>query len=131
MKCISKILLVFIFILLILNSTHINVFANTTPDSDFKGQADRWMELVKKEGENDTKRGKWTNFSDLAGILWGTGVVIVFVCGVILGIKYMFSSADEKANIKESLTPYIIGTVIILGALSIWAFLVKFAEDIF
>lgn len=130
MKRISKILVVFILtILLIANSTYINVFAN--PDSDFKGQAERWMNLVNTEGTNDTTgRGNWTNFSDLAGVLWGAGVVIVFVCGVILGIKYMFSSADEKANIKESLPPYIIGTVIILGALSIWTFLVKFAEDI-
>lgn len=130
MKNISKILVVFILtILLIANSAYINVFA-ADPDSDFKKQADSWMELVKTEGEKDSTRGNWSNFSDLAGILWGAGVVIVFVCGVILGIKYMFSSADEKANIKESLTPYIVGTVIILGALSIWAFLVNFAEDI-
>ncbi len=130
MKSISKILVVFILtILLIANSAYINVFASN-PDSDFKKQADDWLKLVKIEGEKDTTRGNWTNFSDLAGILWGAGVVIVFVCGVILGIKYMFSSADEKANIKESLPPYIIGTVIILGALSIWAFLVNFAEDI-
>lgn len=130
MKSILKILVVFILtILLIANSTYINVFASN-PDSDFKKQADDWLNLVKREGEGDSTRGNWSNFSDLAGILWGAGVVIVFVCGVILGIKYMFSSADEKANIKESLPPYIIGTVIILGALSIWAFLVNFAEDI-
>ena len=47
-----------------------------------------------------------------------------------MGIKYMFASLEEKASIKESLKPYIIGSVIIIGALGIWQLLVEFLNEI-
>ena len=129
MKGKMKILLILtITILLLFSSTCITVFA-TTPDSDFMGQGKNWLELAIKEGKKDS-RGNWTGFNDLAGILWGIGVFVVLICGTILGIKYMFSSLEERANIKESIKPYIIGTAIILGALSIWKFLVEFLDSI-
>lgn len=126
MKRILKTLIIFV-ILLILGLTYINVFA-VTPDSDFKKQGKDWLALAKQEKQTDL--GDWTGFNDLAGILWGSGIFIVLVCGVILGIKYMFSSVEEKASIKESIRPYIIGAAIILGALSIWKFLVEFLDRI-
>ena len=95
----------------------------------YRLQGKNWLELAKKEGKKDS-RGNWTGFNDLAGILWGIGVFVVLICGTILGIKYMFSSLEERANIKESIKPYIIGTAIILGALSIWKFLVEFLDSI-
>ena len=128
MKNKIKILLTLIITILLLSSSYINVFAST-PDSDFMGQGKNWLELAKKEGKKDS-RGNWTGFNDLAGILWGIGVFVVLICGTILGIKYMFSSLEERANIKESIKPYIIGTAIILGALSIWKFLVEFLDSI-
>ena len=72
----------------------------------------------------------WTPFNDLAGILWGVGIFTVLIIGTVLGIKYMFASVEEKASIKETIQPYIIGTVIILGALGIWKFLVDFLDGI-
>lgn len=124
----TKILLTLIITILLLSSSYINVFAST-PDSDFMEQAKSWLELAKEEGERDS-RGNWTEFNDLAGILWGVGIFVVLICGTILGIKYMFSSLEERASIKESIKPYIIGTVIILGALTIWKFLVELLETI-
>ena len=46
------------------------------------------------------------------------------------GIKYMFASIEEKASMKESLWPFIIGSVIILGALTIWKFGVELFDGI-
>ena len=42
----------------------------------------------------------------------------------------MIASTEERANIKQNMIPYIIGTVVILGALSIWKFLVDFLDGI-
>lgn len=129
MKGKMKILLILmVTILLLFSSTYITVFAST-PDSDFMEQGKSWLELAKKEGKADS-RGNWKGFNDLAGVLWGIGIFVVVICGTILGIKYMFASLEERASIKESIKPYIIGTVIILGALSIWKFSVEFLETI-
>ena len=46
---------------------------------------------------------------------------------MILGMKFMLSTAEGKAEIKQLLTPYIVGVVIVVGALLIW----KLAINIF
>ena len=42
----------------------------------------------------------------------------------------MFSSLEEKASIKENLKPYIVGSIIIIGALGIWQLLVELLDKI-
>ena len=48
------------------------------------------------------------------------GVIAVIVTGTILGIKYMTSSVEGQAKIKETLVPFIVGSVIIFGSFFIW-----------
>lgn len=38
---------------------------------------------------------------------------------IILGIKYMMGSAEEKAEYKKTLIPYIVGAVLVFGASAI------------
>lgn len=53
---------------------------------------------------------------DLGGQVLGVVQVIAVATGiimlVILGIKYMISSVEEKATIKQKLVPYVIGAFI-------------------
>ena len=53
-------------------------------------------------------------------ILLAIGTVIAVIIGAILGIQFMVGSMDEKAKVKESLIPFVIGCVIIFGAFGIW-----------
>ena len=50
--------------------------------------------------------------------------VIAVIIGLILGIQFIISAADEKAKIKEALIAYFIGCVVIFGAFTIWKVLV-------
>lgn len=61
-----------------------------------------------------------TGFQDIAGLLVGIGIFIAVAVGIILGMKFMFSTAEGKAEISKLLTPYIVGIVIVVGALTIW-----------
>ena len=101
---------------------------STCSAMDLIGEGKNWIELGKQE-QNRTQIDR-TKFNDFAGILWNLGLFVVLILGATLGIKYMFSSVEEKASIKSSMTPYIIGTVIILGALTIWKILVEFMGDL-
>lgn len=47
------------------------------------------------------------------------GVFIAVAMSMILGIKYMYASPGDKAQIKNHLTVYIIGAVIMFGAVGI------------
>lgn len=47
------------------------------------------------------------------------GVVVAVVILLILGIKYMMGSAEEKADYKKSMIPYIVGAVLIFASTAI------------
>lgn len=55
----------------------------------------------------------------IIGIVQTVGVVIAVVILLILGIKYMMGSAEEKADYKKSMIPYIVGAILIFAASAI------------
>ena len=52
----------------------------------------------------------------IIGILQTIGVVLSIVILIIIGIKYMMGSAEEKAEYKKTMIPYIVGAVFIFAA---------------
>lgn len=65
-----------------------------------------------------------SNFKEIIDFLWGIGLLVIFVSTVVLGIKYMLVLPNEKSRLKQATTPYIVGVVIIFGALTIWKFVI-------
>ena len=55
----------------------------------------------------------------IIGIIQAVGSVIAVIVLLILGIKYMMGSAEEKAEYKKTMLPYLIGAVILLLASNI------------
>ena len=55
------------------------------------------------------------------------GAVVVLV---VLGLKYMMGSAEEKAEYKKTLLPYIIGAALVFAASSIAGIIFNFAKGI-
>jgi len=58
--------------------------------------------------------------NQIAGLLQGIGILLAVGIGIILGIVFIFSSAEGKAEIKKIFMPYLIGVIIVVGALTIW-----------
>ena len=52
----------------------------------------------------------------ILGILQTVGIVLSVIILVILGIKYMVGSAEEKAEYKKTMIPYLVGAVLIFLA---------------
>ena len=63
-------------------------------------------------------------------ILITIATFIAVLVGGILGVKIMISSADEKAQVKELLIPYVIGCVVVFGAFGIWKLVVTILQNI-
>lgn len=53
-------------------------------------------------------------------IFLAIAMVVAVIIGMIIGIQFMTSSVEEKAKIKESLVPYVVGCVVVFGAFGIW-----------
>ena len=57
------------------------------------------------------------NFSaSIINVISIVGSAAAIVTLIILGIKYMMGSAEEKAEYKKTLLPYIIGAAMVFGA---------------
>ena len=52
----------------------------------------------------------------ILGVLQTVGVVLAVIILVVLGIKYMMGSAEEKAEYKKTMIPYLVGAVFIFAA---------------
>lgn len=52
----------------------------------------------------------------IVGILQTVGIVLSVIVLIVLGIKYMMGSAEEKADYKKSMMPYVVGAIIIFAA---------------
>ena len=61
-----------------------------------------------------------TQVSNLTYDIWGTVIVVVRVLAVaavvFAGLRYMFASADQKADIKKSMGVLAIGAILVFGA---------------
>ena len=83
-----------------------NPAADTTAitPSSINGDADLKTDSISTIGNNVVK------------ILQTVGVVLSVVILIVLGLKYMMGSAEEKAEYKKSMMPYVIGAALIFAA---------------
>ena len=57
------------------------------------------------------------------------GVITAVITLIILGVKFMFGSVEERADYKKSMIPYIIGIVLLLSISGIVALIAKLTEE--
>lgn len=57
--------------------------------------------------EANEKAGK------LLGVLQVVGSIIAVIILIVLGIRYMLGSSQEKADYKKSMMPYLVGAVLV------------------
>ena len=63
-------------------------------------------------------------------ILLEIGVGVSVIIGIILGIKFMLSGVEEKAEVKKMIWVYVVGCVVIFGSFGIWKIVVTILEQI-
>ena len=106
MKKTNKILLITTITLITIFALSTIINATYSPD-DFEGQIN-----TVANGTNNVKEtgGKIVGLIRVVGTIVAVGMIIV------LGIKYMMGSAEERAEYKKTLFPYMVGAILIFGA---------------
>ena len=59
-------------------------------------------------------------FNSIYNILLAIGITVTVIWGLIIAIKLMMSSVEEKAEYKKMLWPYLVGCIVIFGSFAIW-----------
>lgn len=67
---------------------------------------------------------------NIMGVIQVVGVVVAVVILMIIGIKYMMGSAEEKAEYKKTMIPYIVGALLIFAASTIANVVYQFANGL-
>lgn len=51
----------------------------------------------------------------ILGIVRAIGTILSVIMAIMLGIKYLMGSVDEKADFKKTMIPYIVGIVLLFA----------------
>lgn len=63
-------------------------------------------------------------------ILTILGTVVSVIILIVLGLKYMMGSAEEKAEYKKTMMPYVIGAALVFAASAIAGILYSFLSNV-
>lgn len=66
----------------------------------------------------------------IVGIIQVIGTMVSVGMMIIIGIRYVMGSADQKAEYRKSMTPYIVGAVLIFGATNLTQIIYEWAHKI-
>lgn len=65
----------------------------------------------------------------IIGAFQAIGNIVSILALVIIGIKYMMGSVEEKAEYKQTMIYYIIGAILVFAISNISAIIYNFAQD--
>ena len=66
----------------------------------------------------------------IIGMVQAIGSIASVLVLVILGIKYMMGSAEEKAEYKKTMIPYLIGAILVFAAANLASMIYGFASTV-
>lgn len=68
--------------------------------------------------------------NDIIGFLQIVGSILSVIVLGVLGIKYMIGSAEEKAEYKKTMMPYLIGAIMVFAITNIVGFISSIATGL-
>lgn len=77
--------------------------------------------------QNDLK--SLSNF--ISGVLLTIAIGVTVITGAIMGLNFITQSIEEKAKVKESMIPWVIGIIVSFGAFTIWEVAVNLFQNLF
>lgn len=122
MKKVVKILPILMMVLMVMMTCSPVLAANETGGKDIAGVT---INPDKTSAENVAGIG-----NSILGVIQVVGTVIAVGVLMVIGIKYMMGSAEEKAEYKKTMLPYLIGAVILFAAVNIAGYVVGIANTI-
>ncbi len=80
---------------------------------------------------NPIDNGALEETSDyIFNILFTIAIVLAVAIGMVIGIQFIMGSVDEKAKIKETLIPYVVGVFVVFASLTIWKIAITIGETV-
>lgn len=127
MKTVKKILVSIVCIIAISGITN-SVFALS--GSEIKDKADSWINQGNQNTPPITTEEAWSKLLPVGQVLISIASIILVICYMFLGVKYMFADPSGKADVKQRLIWLVIATVVIYGGVGIFTLVVTLMNSI-
>lgn len=85
------------------------------------------LDDYKGNGE-DSEKFK-SKVEGILSIIQMVGVILSVIILILIGIKYMLGSVEEKAEYKKSLIPYLIGALMVFSVTTLPQIIYKFVQN--
>lgn len=102
----------------------ISIFPGNVVKATWVDDAGGFINSANEDMQVDQAKLKSASDS-IYNIVTSIGMVASVIVGIILGMKFMMESAEDKAKVKEGLMPYIVGCVVVFGAFGIWKIVIN------
>ena len=127
-KKISKFIVILLFVIIIffvfqINTTYVQAIDGIITGADNfinKGTGHEPIDVNDLQPMSDT----------IYNILLVMAIVVAVIIGSVIGIKFMTGSVAEKAQVKETLIPYVAGCAVIFGAFGIWKLIIEIMKAV-
>ena len=118
-------------LLIIMNIMIFNVnIVHAEGISDIITGGDSFLEAGKNGNATIDETKLQSTSTMIYNVLLILGICVAVIISSVLGIKFMIGSAEEKAQIKDALIPFIIGCIIVFGAFGIWKIFVNIGNSL-
>lgn len=81
-------------------------------------------------GSSGSSKELETRAETILGIVQVVGTVVSVVMLIVIGIKYMTGSIEEKAEYKETLKPYLIGAFLLFSGTTVPQIIYQIAKNL-
>ena len=88
------------------------------------------MQLPDGQGADVDTDGINSVANNVIQILKVVGAAIAVIVLLIMGIKYLMASVEEKADFKKAMIPYVVGAILVFAAPWIAGFILDLAASI-
>ena len=111
------------------NSSSSTSTTSSTSTSDGQGTRATTLDDIIENGKSFLRLGDTSvanedelkSLSDfVSGILLWIAIAVTLISVIIMGINFLTQSVEDKAKIKESMTPWVVGIIVSFGAYTIW-----------
>ena len=114
----SLFIILMLAMVLVLSVQPITLAAEETGETGTSSAATTINNLENKKGGNIPQE-----VTDVGGTIinwiWGISIVVAVIVLMIIGLKFIIGSTEEKAKYKESLIPLVVGILILVFATTI------------
>lgn len=131
MKKVLSIIILIVIILMIFSIQSSTYATGGHTAGEIFNEAGGFIQAGQEKANGLITQEKLKELSDtIYNILLVVGIIAAVLIGVLLGIKFVTSGIEGRAEVQKALIIYVMGCVVVFGAFTIWKIVVTVLNGI-